>query len=306
MNKIRLVEMGPRDGLQNEPMSFDSATRAEFVMKLIAAGVRNIEIGAFVSPKWVPQMNKTSDVYKALGERNELKKIKDLRFISLVPNVHGLENALASGAKEIAVFTAASESFSKKNTNTTIAESLERIQTLVPIAKKNKLKIRGYISTCYYCPYEGKIANKQVQKLVDRLLSFGVYEVSVGDTVGAAVPTEVAKLNKKLISLAGAKKLAMHFHDTRGTALSNIYQSLQDGIAAFDTSIGGLGGCPYAPGAAGNVATEDVVYMLHGMGYKTGYDLEKLKEARLWISSKVKRTLKGAQVFKKVEFQSGT
>ncbi len=306
MSKIRLIEMGPRDGLQNESVSFDPALRAEFIQKLIVAGVRNIEIGAFVSPKWVPQMDKTQEVYKALGERKELDKIKNLRFISLIPNVQGLEKALAAGAKEVAVFTAASESFSKKNTNASISESLERIKALIPIAKKNKLKVRGYISTCYYCPYEGKIANKQVQKLLEHLLSLGVYEVSIGDTIGAAVPTEVEKLNKKLIALAGAKKLAAHFHDTRGTALSNIYQSLQDGIVAFDTSIGGLGGCPYAPGASGNVATEDVVYMLHGMGYKTGYDLEKLTEVRMWIAGKVKRTLKGANIFKKVEFQSGT
>lgn len=306
MSKIKLVEMAARDGLQNEAIVFSPKVRAEFIQKLVWAGARDIEIGAFVSPKWVPQMDKTDEVFAALRMQPDFMSTKNLHLLSLVPNLQGMEAAIKSGAKEIAVFTAASESFSKKNTNASIAESLERIRSILPLAKKNRLKIRGYVSTCYYCPYEGKVEAKKVLKIVEALLDLDVYEISIGDTVGAAVPTEVAQLNKKLIKVAGEKKLAMHFHDTRGTALSNIYQSLQDGISVFDSSLGGLGGCPYAPGAAGNVATEDVVYMLHGMGHKTGFDLERLREVRLWASGIVGRNLRGANPFKKVEFQSGT
>jgi hydroxymethylglutaryl-CoA lyase len=306
MSKIRLVEMGPRDGLQNESTAFSPQIRAEFIKKLVSAGVRNIEVGAFVSPKWVPQMQNTQGVYRELLSDPRFLKTSNLRLISLVPNTQGLEDALKSGTKEIAVFTAASELFSKKNTNASVKESLTRIKELIPVAKKNKIKIRGYISTCFYCPFEGKISNGKVLKIVETLADLGVYEISIGDTIGAAVPSEVKELNKKLVRSVGRKMLAMHFHDTRGTALANIYQSLQDGITAFDSSLGGLGGCPYAPGAAGNVATEDVVYMLHGMGYKTGYDLIQLKQIRHWISEKVGRKLKGASPFQSVEFQTGT
>lgn len=299
MSKVRLVELGPRDGLQNESITLPVETRVQFIEKLVAAGVSNIETGAFVSPKWVPQMTNSLEVLKALRQKQKTGAIsKSIRFVNLVPNLKGLEDALKAEAQEIAVFTAASESFSKKNTNATIAESMHRIKEVVAVAKKNKIKIRGYISTCWYCPFEGKIANSKVLKLAEQLEDLGVYEVSIGDTIGAATPSEVRILNKKLIKTVGTKKLAMHFHDTRGTALANILASLDMGIFAFDSSLGGLGGCPYAPGAAGNVATEDVVYMLHGMGMKTGYDLEKLQEINQWMSPILKRSLKGARPFK--------
>lgn len=297
MSVIRLIEMGPRDGLQNESKVFDPAIRAEFIKKLVQAGVRHIEIGSYVSPKWVPQMAHTAEVYSLLKSDGELKKIKKLNLTALVPNLQGFEDAMKTGIKEIAVFTAASETFSRKNTNASVKESFQRISSVLSAAKKQRIKVRGYISTCYYCPFEGKIANSKVLKLADQLAELGVYEISIGDTVGAAVPSEVRVLNKKLIGSVGRKMLAMHFHDTRGTALSNIYQSLQDGIESFDTSLGGLGGCPYAPGAAGNVATEDVVYLLQGLGHKTGYDLQKLQEVRSWISEKVGRPLQGAAPF---------
>lgn len=296
---LRLVEMGLRDGLQNEKIILDVDTRFDFAERLIAAGVKNLETGAMVSSKWVPQMEGSDELHKRLQERKNAGGYKKTQLTTLVPNLKGLERALAVGAKEIAVFTAASETFSKANTNVSIKESLERIKAVVSLAKKMKVKVRGYISTCYYCPFEGRTKEARVLKLADQLMEWGVYELSIGDTIGAATPKEVASLNKKLIRTVGKKNLAMHFHNTRGTALANILQSLDQGIETFDSSVGGLGGCPYAPGAAGNVATEDVVYMLHGMGLKTGYDLEKLAEVNSWISEKVNRRLTGAKPFKK-------
>ena len=299
MSTIRLVELGPRDGLQNEKITLSVEMRVQFIEKLIECGMRNIETGAFVSPRWVPQMAKSSEVLTNLRAKQKMGEIpQSIRLLNLVPNLKGLEEALKSGVQEIAVFTAASETFSKKNTNATIKESLIRIEEVINIAKKNKLKIRGYISTCWYCPFEGKIAESKVLKLAEKLHDLGVYEVSVGDTIGAATPNKVRSLNKKLIKSIGVKNLAMHFHDTRGTALANILASLDMGIRAFDSSLGGLGGCPYAPGAAGNVATEDVVYMLHGMGFKTGYDLEKLQEVNKWAGPLLGRKLHGAHPFK--------
>lgn len=299
MSKIRLVEMGPRDGLQNESKTLSVEARVEFVEKLIGCGITNVETGAFVSPKWVPQMVKSLEVLKTLRDKQKSGAIsKSVRLMTLVPNEQGFEDAIKADAEEIAVFTAASEAFSKKNTNATIKESFERIKVVAKLAKKNKIKVRGYISTCWYCPFEGKIAESKVVKIAEQLEDIGVYEISVGDTIGAATPNEVRSLNKKLIKSVGAKKLAMHFHDTRGTALANILASLDLGISTFDSSLGGLGGCPYAPGAAGNVATEDVVYMLHGMGLKTGYNLEKLQEVSKWMAPLLSRTLKGARPFK--------
>lgn len=291
---MRLYELGPRDGLQNELSPITPEVRIEFIKKLAASGAKIIETGSFVSPKWVPQMKNSDEVVKAVSD------LKGVRLVSLVPNLHGYEDARKVGVKEIAVFTAASEEFSIKNTNASVRESLDRIKEIMPRAKKDRVKVRGYISMCWYCPFEGRIKESKVLKVAEELADLGVYEVSIGDTVGAATPKEVKSLNKKLIRLLGHKKLAMHFHDTRGTALANILASLEQGVETFDSSIGGLGGCPYAPGAAGNVATEDVVYMLHGMGLKTGYDLAKLAEVNAWIARHIGRKLKGAKPFVKV------
>lgn len=299
MSLVKIVEVGPRDGLQNETTPVDAETRIEFVERLIGAGLKAIEVGAFVSPKWVPQMQDSDVVAKALGQKQSSGVFsKSIHLMGLVPNLRGYEDARSAGIKEVAVFTTASEAFSKKNTNVSVEESLNRIREIMPRAKKDKVKVRGYISMCWYCPFEGRIKESKVLKVAEELADIGVYEVSVGDTVGAATPNEVRSLNKKLIKLLGKKTLAMHFHDTRGTALANILASLEQGIETFDSSIGGLGGCPYAPGAAGNVATEDVIYMLHGMGAKTGCDLGKLREVNEWISSKIGRKLRGARPFK--------
>lgn len=295
-SQARIIEVGPRDGLQNEATHLDINTRVEFVQKLSDAGVRNIEAGAFVSPKWVPQMAGSREVLTVLREKQKLKELaSSLNLMALVPNLQGFEESLISDVKEVAVFTAASETFSKKNTNASIAESLKRVTDVIGAAKKKKIKVRGYISTCFYCPFEGRVKEAVVVRLADKLMKMGVYEVSIGDTIGAATPKEVRSLNKKLISTIGRKNIAMHMHDTRGTALANILASLDLGITTFDSSLGGLGGCPYAPGAAGNVATEDVVYMLHGMGVKTGIDLAKLNEVNSWMSQKLGKKLRGAK-----------
>lgn len=297
MSKIRIIEMSARDGLQNEPQIFSPATRADFVQRLAEAGLRHIEVGAFVSPKWVPQMEGTDKVYEELRKKRIPKSV---RMTALVPNLRGFADALNAGANDVAVFTAASEAFSKKNTNASVDESMARVREVMVAAKKKKIKVRAYISTCYHCPFEGRIKPERVVKLAEELYRLGAYEISIGDTIGAAVPTEVRDLNRRLLRKIPKSRLAMHFHDTRGTALANILQSLQDGITAFDSSLGGLGGCPYAPGAAGNVATENVVYMLNGMGHRTGLDLDALKQARDWISQKVNRPLRGANKFRRV------
>ncbi len=285
---IRIVEVGPRDGLQNEKISLDLDTRFEFVEKLVNAGLKVIEVGAFVSTEKIPQMAQSEKLtQKVISKFSETR----VRFPVLVPNERGLEDALAAGAKEISIFTACSEKFNQANINCSIEESFERFEPVIQIAKKNKLKIRGYLSTCFYCPYEGKIKPKKVAELTKRLLKLGCFEVSIGDTLGAATPYEVRDVIELLRKEVKAGEVAMHFHDTRGTALSNILISLQMGIKTFDSSIGGLGGCPYAPGAQGNVATEDVVYMLHGMGFRTGIDIEELFKINKWLSQKINRDL---------------
>ena len=273
MSKISIVEVGPRDGLQNEAKTHSVQWRVRFVEKLVGAGLRRIEAGAFVSPKWVPQMQGSTDVFLAL---NEKKWPKGTCFSALTPNLQGFEQAMKCAVGEVAVFGAASESFSKKNINCSIDESFERFAEVVKAAKKNKIKVRGYLSTVFGCPYEGKVNPKVVFKLVDRLMDLGIYEVSLGDTIGVATPNQVHDILKGVKKVCSLSKVAMHFHDTRGTALANVLASLEDGVKTFDSSAGGLGGCPYASGASGNLATEDLVYMLHGMKLDTGVDLEKL------------------------------
>lgn len=292
MAKVQIVEMGLRDGLQNEAVHLSVSQRFQLLKKLNDAGLKRIEIGAFVSPKWVPQMSDTTKlVKKALLAQQQGKIRKDVKLSALVPNMKGLENALASGISEIAVFGAASESFSQKNINTSIKQSLINFKDVVTTAKKNKLKTRAYLSTVFACPYEGKISQKKVLKLIEKYLELGVYEISLGDTIGVASPKQVRGLLKSILTFAKPGQLALHFHDTRGTAIANVLASLDLGFRTFDASIGGLGGCPYAPGAAGNVATEDVVYMLTEMGLKTNIDLEKLIKTTLWMNKQVGRQL---------------
>lgn len=290
--QVHIVEMGLRDGLQNEQTLLSSAIRVELLKKLVSAGLQRIEIGSFVSPKWVPQMAGTSEIVsQALKLQKEKVVSKKAEFSVLVPNEQGMLDAIASGVKEVAIFTAASESFSKKNINCTIEESFERFAPVMLLAKKNKIKVRGYISTCFGCPFEGKVSEAKVIKIAKKLSDLGCYEISIGDTIGVAVPSQVTSLIKNLKKVVKLKKVAMHFHDTRGTALANVLTAYNLGINTFDSSIGGLGGCPYAPGAQGNVSTEDVVYMFQGMGVKTGIKLDKLVEMNSWLAEQIKHPL---------------
>ena len=289
---VVIVEMGLRDGLQNEKHVLDTDTRVEFARRLIDAGTKRVEIGSFVSPTWVPQMAGTAEVVSKVFTLQKNKVVSKKAELSvLVPNERGMLDAIASGVKEIAIFAACSESFSKKNINCTIDESFKRFEPVMALAKKHKVKVRGYLSTCFGCPFEGKVPEARVVKLAQRMLKLGVYELSIGDTIGVADVGQVRSLFAKLKKVVPAKKLAGHFHDTRGQALANILAAYDLGITVFDTSLGGLGGCPYAPGATGNVATEDVVYMFQGMGVKTGLNLDKLLEINPWMAEKIQHPL---------------
>jgi len=271
--RVTVYEVGPRDGLQNVDMSLPVETKVRFVEALAAAGLPAVEAGAFVSPKSVPQMAATEAVYAQLQRR------PGVRYPALVPNEKGLDAALAAGVEEIAVFTAASETFNQRNINASIAESLQRFAPVVRRARAAGLRVRGYVSTCFGCPYEGPVDPRVVHRVTRDLFALGVQEVSLGDTIGVGVPSQVAEVVGPLLQESGPATIALHFHDTRGTALANVLESLRLGVEIFDASAGGLGGCPYAPGATGNLATEDLVYMLHGMGVATGVDLEKLVDA---------------------------
>lgn len=287
-DSVVLVEMGLRDGLQNEKVVLPAEFRVEFAQKLANAGLRRIEVGAFVSPKWVPQMQSTDQVLQGLMSLQKEKKFnKNIEMSVLVPNEQGMYEALKNGVKEVAIFTAASESFSLKNINCTIAESFERFEPVMQLARQNKIKVRAYLSTCFGCPFEGKVSETKVIRLVERLHKLGAYEISIGDTIGIANVGQVESLFKKLKKVVPTKKLAGHFHDTRGQALANILAAYKLGIRVFDTSAGGLGGCPYAPGATGNVSTEDVAFMFQGMGIKTGVKLDKLIEMGPWLAEAV-------------------
>ncbi|MEM7647471.1 MAG: hydroxymethylglutaryl-CoA lyase [Pseudomonadota bacterium] len=292
MAKVNIVEMGLRDGLQNEAVHLSVLQRFQLLKKIDEAGVRRVELGAFVSPKWVPQMSDTAKLFKKSLRAQEQKKLNSqLRLSALVPNLRGLVDADKARVKEVAVFGAASETFSQKNINCSIKESLQKFTDVVGEAQKKKIKTRAYLSTIFACPYEGKIPLKKVLSLVEKYLELGVYEVSLGDTIGVGSPKQVRALLKGVSKMASRKKIALHFHDTRGTAIANILASLDLGYTTFDTSIGGLGGCPYAPGAAGNVATEDVVYMLNEMGCSTGISLDKLIKTTHWMNRQVGRQL---------------
>ena len=282
-SKVRIVEVGPRDGLQNERTPVSTKVKVELIRRLGAAGLKTIEATAFVSPKWVPQMADSAEVFAAI------KKLPDVTYPVLTPNMKGFEAALAAGAKEVAVFGAASESFSRKNINCSIAESLERFRPIVEAARAEDIKVRGYVSCVLGCPYEGEVAPLAVAGVAQALVEMGCHEISLGDTIGIGTPERTRAMIKAVARLVPLKKLAGHFHDTFGMAVANIYASLQMGIGIFDSSVAGLGGCPYAAGASGNVATEDVVWLLTGLGIDTGIDLDALVDTGVWITGQLER-----------------
>lgn len=277
-SRVRMVEVGPRDGLQNEPDTVPVDVRAELVGRLADAGLSVVEAGSFVSPKWVPQMADTDKVLAAVGER------PGVSFPVLVPNMKGLEAAILAGAREVAVFGAASETFSRKNINCSIAESLERFRPVVEEAKAKGLKVRGYVSCVLGCPYEGDVPAAAVARVAGMLHGMGCYEVSLGDTIGVGTPVKAQAMIEAVAGVVPVERLAVHFHDTWGQSLANILASMEKGIATIDSSVAGLGGCPYAKGASGNVASEDVLYMLDGLGIRTDVDLNQLAAAGRYIS----------------------
>ena len=282
--QVRLVEMSPRDGLQNEPGPvIDTDIKTGLIDRLADCGLNHIESASFVSPKWVPQMGDAAEVMAGI------KRKAGVRYSVLTPNLRGFENALAAGVDEVAVFGAASESFSQKNINCSIAESLERFLPVMEAAKQHHIPVRGYVSTVLGCPYEGDIAPEQVAKVAKALAELGCYEISLGDTIGVGTPLKAKRMLEAVAAEVPIDKLAAHFHDTYGQALANLYAVLEEGVSVIDASVAGLGGCPYAKGASGNVATEDVLYLLNGLGIKTGVDLDKLVATGEWISAQLKR-----------------
>jgi hydroxymethylglutaryl-CoA lyase len=275
--KVRIVEVGPRDGLQNEKMAVPTQVKLELIGRLADAGLPAVEATAFVSPKWIPQMADHTEVLEGI------KRKPGMSYPVLTPNLKGFEAARAAGATEVAVFGAASESFSRKNINCTIAESIERFRPVTDAAREAGIKVRGYISCVLGCPYEGEIAPAKVAEVARALHDMGCYEISLGDTIGVGTPGKTKAMIEACAREVPIERLAGHYHDTYGQALANIYASLEMGVATFDSSVAGLGGCPYAKGASGNVATEDVVYMLHGLGIETGIDLDKVVDIGRWI-----------------------
>lgn len=282
-DKVRVVEVGPRDGLQNEPGAVPSAVKIELVERLADCGLRHIEAASFVSPKWVPQMADGHAVLTGIRRRPHVI------YSALTPNLKGLEAALAAGADQVAVFTAASESFCQHNINASIATSLARFAPLLVLAQEQKIPVRGYVSTVLDCPYEGAITPAAAARVASALYQLGCTEISLGDTLGTGTPKRVKALLSAVSQQVPLPQLAVHFHDTYGQALVNIYAALEQGIRIIDSSVAGLGGCPYAPGASGNVATEDLVYLLHGLGMNTGVDLDQLVDTGRWISQQLGR-----------------
>lgn len=280
---VRLVEVGPRDGLQNEAEPVATAVKLELIRRLADAGLRCIEATAFVSPKWVPQMADQAEVMAGLPER------PGVDFPVLAPNLKGYEAAVAAGAREVAIFGAASESFSKRNINCSIAESVERFVPVMDAAHRDGVRVRGYVSCVVACPYEGAVAPAQAAAVAAQLHQMGCYEVSMGDTIGAGTPATVLAMLEATSRTVPVARLAGHYHDTYGMAVANVHASYQFGLRVFDSSVAGLGGCPYARGATGNVATEDLVYLLHGLGAVTGVDLDALVDTGAWISARLGR-----------------
>jgi hydroxymethylglutaryl-CoA lyase len=278
---VTIVEVGPRDGLQNESTAIATADKIEFVNRLSASGIGVIEATAFVSPKWIPQMADAEELFARIDRR------EGTRYAALVPNLRGLERAHAAGVREIGLFAAASEKFSQKNINQTIEESLDTYRAVSARALQFGIRVRGYVSTAFGCPFEGPILPARVADVAEALVSMGAFEVAVSDTIGIAHPGQVPKVIAAVAERVPLDSIALHFHDTRGMALANVLTALDQGIATFDSSAGGLGGCPYAPGATGNLATEDLVYMLEGLGIQTGVDLDALVNASAFIEARV-------------------
>ena len=281
--RVKIVEVGPRDGLQNEKQVVPTEIKIELIERLAEAGLPVIEATSFVSPKWVPQMADNSAVLAGIRRRSGVS------YTALTPNLQGFDGAVAAKADEVAIFAAASEAFSKKNINCSIAESLKRFEPVVSAASALEIPVRGYVSCVVGCPYEGAVAPEKVAEVTKTLFDMGCYEVSLGDTIGVGNPASVQRMIEACARDVPVAKLAGHYHDTYGVAIANVVASLQTGMAVFDASVAGLGGCPYAKGASGNVATEDVVYLLHALGIETGIDLAKLASVGDWISSALAR-----------------
>ncbi|EJL42380.1 hydroxymethylglutaryl-CoA lyase [Brevibacillus agri] len=285
--KVQIVEVGPRDGLQNESAIVPAEAKIALIHKLLDAGLERIEASSFVNPRWIPQLADAEEVLRGILPVEK----KGVQISALVPNVRGLERARQCGLDEIALFMSASESHNRKNINKSIAETFPVLAEVAKEALALGMRVRGYVSTVFGCPYEGDVPVDNSRRVTDALLEMGVYEVSLGDTIGVATPKQVHEIFAELVKDVTTERLAGHFHDTRGTGLANVVAALEEGIRTFDSSIGGLGGCPYAPGAAGNISTEDLVYMLHGMGYETGVDLNRLTEAGAYIQEQLGREL---------------
>ncbi|NDW20286.1 hydroxymethylglutaryl-CoA lyase [Alteromonas hispanica] len=280
---VSIVEVGPRDGLQNEKSIVSVEEKINFINLLSKTGIKRIEAGSFVSPKWVPQMADSGDIFSGI------EKSPSITYSALTPNIKGLDAAIESGVEEVAVFGAASESFSMKNINCSIEESLKKFEPVIAKANTHNIKVRGYVSCVMGCPYEGEISPSAVADVSKRLIDMGCYEISLGDTIGTGTPVATKRLLDSVLNVVNIKQLAVHFHDTYGQALVNLYSALEYGVATIDSAVAGLGGCPYARGASGNVATEDVLYMLNGMGINTGIDMEKLLVATQFISEVVNK-----------------
>ena len=291
---VTVVEVGPRDGLQNEKAPVPTEAKIAFINLLSASGLPVIEATSFVSPRAVPQLADAGEVFAAID------KTPGVRYPVLVPNTRGMERALAAGVREVAVFTAASESFTRHNINATIAESLANFAAVIALARAHDVRVRGYVSTAFGCPYEGHVPPEKVRDVTMRLFDLGVAEVSVGDTIGVATPNGILEVMGLLLRDLPAVRLALHLHDTRGTALANVLAALQLGITIFDSAAGGLGGCPYAPGASGNLATEDLLYMLDGLGIHTGVDLDKVVAASRYLAG-VRGSVPASKYFQAVQ-----
>lgn len=282
---VRIVEVGPRDGLQNEKKLIPTEQKIEWINRLSATGLRYIEASSFVNPKWIPQLADAVEVFAGID------RAEGVTYSALVPNLRGLDRAKEAGVSEIAVFMSASETHNRKNINKSIEETFPVLEETVSAALSLGMKVRGYISTVFGCPYEGEVPVSQTVRVGHALLKMGVYEISIGDTIGVATPKQIREKFRVLVQEFGAERLAGHFHDTRGTGLANVTAALEEGIRTFDSSLGGLGGCPYAPGASGNISTEDLVYLLEGMGLSTGVRLDRLLEAGMFIQQALGRNL---------------
>jgi len=282
-DSVRIVEVGPRDGLQNEKPIVPTATKIALIDRLSLAGLKSIEATSFVSPKWIPQLADAAEVFAGI------QKHEGVSYPVLVPNLQGYERALAVGVREVALFTGASEAFTRQNINASIEESIDRFRPILERAGNDGVKVRGYVSTTLGCPYQGAVDVRDVVRVARRIHELGCYEVSLGDTIGIGTPSKARAMLKAVADEVPMGALAVHFHDTRGQALANVFACVEEGVRVVDASVSGLGGCPYATGASGNVATEDVVYLLHGMGFVTGVDLDALVETGQWISNEIGR-----------------